>query len=328
MTYILVCAAKTARQPLPPSTLLARPTHDENFPIDVVSTWVDGNDAAWRSSLYKTYGTERERNSHLEPYHSPMREPGVAPAHDELYYSVHSIAKFMPWVRTYHLVTQRPHKPKWWVPAIGNMRLVLVHHDEIWRHPSLHLPVFNSNAIISQLVNIPNLAEHFILFDDDCFVGQPMTRPNFFTSAGAPVLRTRVMKPDNMPVGNWRRQVENLHSLLINDLGQISVHSPVHVCSTHLKSVFDRVLSKEYPDAIRKLRPFRSNVDVPTQYLVLGWMHAHNMLAPLPPNILTTFVNTGRLSEYEAFVPHLFCINDRLADSDFVSLQNILSKPS
>jgi hypothetical protein len=153
-----------------------------------------------------------------------------------------------------------------------------------------------------------------------------MTRSNFFTPDGTPVLRTRIMKPENMPVGNWRQQVENLHKLLIEDLGQIPIHSPVHVCSTHRRSVYDQVLSKEYPDTIRKLRPFRSNVDVPTQYLVLGWMHAHNMLAPLPQNILTTFVNTGRLAEYEAFVPHLFCINDRVTDSDFEILKNILSR--
>ena len=119
------------------------------FPIDVVCTWVDGQDPAWRSAVELLYVQELALHPGAHLYHSPMREPGGEHALDELYYSAHLVAKFMPWVRTFYLVTQRPQRPIWWQASLGSMALVLVHHDEIWQDPS-ELPVFNSNAITTR----------------------------------------------------------------------------------------------------------------------------------------------------------------------------------
>ena len=147
------------------------------FPVDVVSTWVDGTDADWLAQKQAAY---QELVAGMSPAetagvaYNPMRdpEPIVPGQRDELFYSAHSIAKFMPWVRRYYLVTMRPHKPSWW-PASGRMgkvQFVLIHHDEIAGGPASKLPTFNSIAIQTFLPNIPDLAEHFVLFDDDCDV--------------------------------------------------------------------------------------------------------------------------------------------------------------
>ncbi len=295
------------------------------FPIDVVCTWVDGRDAAWRASVEEHYLKELVLHPHAGMYHSPMREPGGRRALDELHYVVYLIAKFMPWVRTFYLVTQRPHKPLWWKDKVGNMTLKLVHHDEIWEDTS-QLPVFNSNAITKHIDRIPGLAEHFVLFDDDCFVGQPMQWSNFFTADGRPVIRTRHMHAETKE-GNWGIQVSNLDAAIQSVAGaNHTVHSPVHVCSPHVKSVYTYVVHDLFKVVTNNFKRFRSNADVPTQYLVVAWMHAQRKLVPLPKQIVTKFLLAGHLKTLLPFWPHLFCINDRLDDTDFAMLELLLNQ--
>ena len=51
----------------------------------------------------------------------------------------------------------------------------MVDHQEIFDDPS-KLPVFNSNAIISQPHRIPGLSEHFLYINDDVFFGRPVAK--------------------------------------------------------------------------------------------------------------------------------------------------------
>ncbi|MQT05573.1 stealth conserved region 3 domain-containing protein, partial [Streptomyces jumonjinensis] len=46
------------------------------------------------------------------------------------------------------------------------------------------LPTFNSHAIESQLHHIKGLSEHFLYFNDDMFLGRPVTPQDFFHSNG------------------------------------------------------------------------------------------------------------------------------------------------
>jgi hypothetical protein len=254
-----------------------------------------------------------------------MREPGGEHVLDELYYSAHLVAKFMPWVRTFYLVTQRPQRPIWWQASLGSMALVLVHHDEIWQDPS-ELPVFNSNAITREVVRIPGLAEHFILFDDDCFVGRPLDWSAFFGTNGAPTLRTRRLQAAHKDSGsNWRKQIENLMAAVQSVAGaRVEVHSPVHVCSPHLKSQYTYVVQQLFGHVCSQFKRFRSDADLPTQYLVVACMHAQKKLAKLPGHIQTAFYTAGQLSKHSSPPPHLFCINDRLDSTDWETLELLL----
>ena len=103
-------------------------------------------------------------------------------SHDELKYSLRSLERFAPWVRTVHIVTNGQIPP--WLRA-DHPRIHLVTHAEIFENPGF-LPTFNSFAIEGNLHRIPGLADHFVYFNDDIFIGAALPLDAYF-SAGQPV---------------------------------------------------------------------------------------------------------------------------------------------
>jgi hypothetical protein len=71
-------------------------------------------------------------------------------------------------------------RPFW---LLDHPKITIVDHKEIFKDPA-QLPTFNSQALECHLHRIPNLAEHFIYFNDDVFVGQPLSESDFFTDGG------------------------------------------------------------------------------------------------------------------------------------------------
>ncbi|MGH4032279.1 stealth family protein [Actinomycetota bacterium Odt1-20B] len=149
---------------------------DVLFPIDVVYTWVDGDDAQWRArrdaTLAQVSGA-REVNAHAA---SDARYEN----RDELRYSLRSLDMYAPWVRRVFLVTDRQ-VPDWL--DLSNPRVTVVDHTEIFGDPGC-LPTFNSHAIESQLHRIPGLSEHFLYMNDDVFLGAALTPQTFFHANG------------------------------------------------------------------------------------------------------------------------------------------------
>ena len=146
-----------------------------SFPIDVVYTWVDGNDPEWLADKERSLGdphtvVEHERVHHKERFFD----------REELRYSLRSLELFAPWVRTIHLVTSGQ-VPEWL--NVEHPRLQLVTHRDIFTQPK-HLPTFNSHAIESQLHHVPDLADHFIYLNDDVMLGCPAQPHDFFAANG------------------------------------------------------------------------------------------------------------------------------------------------
>jgi hypothetical protein len=143
------------------------------FSIDAVYTWVDGADPA--------HAAKRAR---YLPKGASARDGGATLFRDsrELRYSLRSLARYAPWIRRVHLVTDGQ-RPAWLQERPG---LSLVDHAEIV--PSQYLPTFNSHVIEAYLHRIPNLAEQYIYFNDDCFLAAPATPGDFFTDNGLPHL--------------------------------------------------------------------------------------------------------------------------------------------
>src|SRR5690606_34630446 len=98
--------------------------------------------------------------------------------HDELRYSLRSLARYLPWVRSVYVVTAGQ-VPDWLRP---DDRLRVVDHREIL--PAEALPTFNSQVIEAHLHRVDGLAEHFIYFNDDFFVARPLTKEHFFEPNG------------------------------------------------------------------------------------------------------------------------------------------------
>ena len=144
-----------------------------NEPVDVVYTWVDGDDPTWR--------TEFEHWKHID---DPDRR-GDHAAHasryasrDELRYSLRSLWSNAGWVRHVYIVTA-DQVPDW---LHQDDRLTVVPHHSIFPHE--WLPTFNSHAIESRLHHIDGLAEHFVYLNDDMFLGRQVAPGRFFTPNG------------------------------------------------------------------------------------------------------------------------------------------------
>ncbi|MFF7645832.1 stealth conserved region 3 domain-containing protein [Streptomyces canus] len=171
----LFTALAPADRPLPlvrTRREFARPgPEDVRFPVDVVYTWVDGHDPAWR---------ERRAACAGRAYHEEADNAARYLNRDELRYSLRSLRQYAPWVRTIYLVTD-DQVPAWLDTGAAGLRVI--GHKEIFSDPSL-LPTFNSHAIESQLHHIDGLAEHFLYFNDDVFLGRPVIPQDFFLANG------------------------------------------------------------------------------------------------------------------------------------------------
>jgi len=146
-------------------------------PIDAVYTWVDGADPAWRQKKCEALAALGEDAAQLhESGTSDVRYTN----RDELRYSLRSLERFAPFVRTVYLVTDRQ-TPHWL--DVDHPSLQLVSHEDLFPDLS-HLPSFSSRAIECHLHRIPGLSERFLYFNDDVLLARPTTPDNFFDEDG------------------------------------------------------------------------------------------------------------------------------------------------
>ncbi|GAB1691973.1 stealth family protein [Krasilnikovia sp. M28-CT-15] len=157
-------------------TEFAAPLPDDvQFPIDAVFTWVDGEDPDWRerkNAALTAFGHQKINT--IATNHSRFI------SRNELKYALRSIVSFAPWIRHIYLVTDDQIPPWLDESAPG---LTVVRHRELFGDTGV-LPTFNSHAIESRLHLIPGLAEHFIYFNDDMFIGRPIGPTAFFHANG------------------------------------------------------------------------------------------------------------------------------------------------
>lgn len=146
---------------------------DSQHPIDVVFTWVDNKDHAWAKKYQAAIKDVSGVGLGLHANDDSRFEN-----HNELYYSVLSVRRYMPWVRKIFIVTdeQQPDFP------VDNEEVFVVDHKEIIDR--LYLPTFNSHVIEAFLHKIDGLSENFIYFNDDVFVARDLLPGHFFRSNG------------------------------------------------------------------------------------------------------------------------------------------------
>jgi len=147
-----------------------------SFPIDVVYTWVDGGDPAWRERKAEAL----RENGWVTGVSGQATNESRFASRDELRYSLRALHAFAPWIRHVFLVTD-DQVPAWLDTA--HPAVTVVSHREIFGDTG-RLPTFNSQAIESRLHRIPGLAEHFLYLNDDVFLGRPVPPEMFFTPGG------------------------------------------------------------------------------------------------------------------------------------------------
>lgn len=135
--------------------------------IDFVIFWVDGSDPAWLAQRREWVPAP---NDELEDA-SPIRSRDWR----TLRHWFRAVERFAPWVRRVHFVTWG-HMPAWLDTSHPKLHVVN-HRDFI---PAEYLPTFNSLTIGLNLHRIEGLAEQFVVFNDDMFLGRPCRPEHFF----------------------------------------------------------------------------------------------------------------------------------------------------
>ena len=230
---------------------------DVTGPIDVVYTWVDGEDPEWNAQRLAALGVPEEQRTAAATHAARFR------SHDELRYSLRSLEMFAPWVRRVHIVTAGQ-VPEWL--DVDHPRLRLVDHREMFSDPSA-LPVFNSHAIESQLHHIPGLAERYLYMNDDVFFGRPVAPDLFFHGNGlakffmsSALMDAHDHKPDDSPVTS---AAKNNRALIGERFGRRVTHQFQHTPHPQLRSVLEQ-MEQEHPDVFARVAasPFRHPDDL------------------------------------------------------------------
>lgn len=295
------------RQPAFPEMAVPH-VDDVTFPIDLVYTWVDGTDPAWRARMV----TARERLD------LPVPESALHDARflslDELRYSIRSAVAFAPWFRRIYLVTDHQVPP--WLDA-SDPRIVVVSHEEIWSDRT-QLPVFNSHAIESRLHHIPGLAEHYVYLNDDVFFGR-MTYPHAFFSPGG-LIRffaspTRIGLGDRAldePAGSTA--AKNDRRILLGATGAIQTQRLKHTAHPQRRSVALE-LEERFEDVYRRTAGsvFRSPLDISP--IALQTWYAYRTGRAMPGSARYAYVGVSsreqlhRLDELRGGTFSMFCLN-------------------
>ncbi len=227
-------------------------------PIDVVYTWVDGDDPAWRRRKAETLA-----ESHGTDLHALAVNDSRFQSHDELRYSLRSLDMYADWVRQVFLVTD-DQVPAWL--DTSNPRMRVVSHRELFGDRG-RLPTFNSHAIESQLHRIDGLAENYLYLNDDVFFARPARPDSFVLANGLAKFFLSVVKiaPGPVRLGDLpvTSAAKNNRDLLLERFGRTVDHKFRHMPHSLRRSVmFDLERDFAEPVAATAQAQFRDVRDI------------------------------------------------------------------
>lgn len=278
-------------------------------PIDVVYTWVDDRDPAWRE-LRGRYRPDEVLPSGASDERFEDR--------DELRFSLRSLHLYAPFVRNVFLVTagQRPD----WLDR-SDPRLTVVDHEDIFPDPGV-LPVFNSHAIEACLHRIPGLGDRYVYFNDDVLLGREISPSDLYSGAGLAKVRLGFGAiydgrpvPDAIPT-DWAAY--RAAQLLERDLGYRPTHKLKHTPLPQLREVLTE-LEERYPDELTTTRAarFRSRTDLAVPSMFAPHYAIATGRGVEAPHVANEYVfaNTGhshwskRRDSILEKRPQFFCLN-------------------
>jgi len=288
------------------------------YPVDLVYTWVDGSDENWKKE--KIYWQKKLNKN--DPY---AASEARSRDREELLHSLRSVDEYLPWVRKIYIVTDRQ-IPKWL--DTSNPKIEIIDHSQIF--PKDALPVFNSIAIENVMVNIPNLSEHFIYSNDDCFVNKPLEKSFFFDRYGNVILYTDP-EYNKMYSEAVRRNPDSIFAKLVASgydvfLKKINLKktdilrlSNTHNMQSYRKSSVLK-MSKVFMDEIKQTTysKFRDGSNVDVLWFSLMYDYAKDKLAVLNATKNMEQYNckyagiyiTSNMKDFDEKDPCLFCLND------------------
>ncbi len=238
--------------------------------------------------------------------------------HEELRYSLRSVARYAPFVNHIYIITMNQ-RPIW---LADHPKITIVDHAEIFRNLD-DLPTFNSHALESNIHRVPGLSEHFIYFNDDVFLGAPVQPEYFFVGDQLNVLFEKGLTPSGPPQENetvYRRALRNMNAFLdehfIGEPRQRLCHAPFALRKSYIED-FERKFPHIF--AINSSHRFRSEHDytLTNGLLQYYWKYQGKIVFHPLGNMMVSlrrdefFERTAqRLQRLKEKRPATFCLQD------------------
>ena len=272
-------------------------------PIDFVVTWLDSSDLEWQKEYNKYKGINTDGDTSASRFRD----------WDLFRYWFRAVEKYAPWVNKVYLITNGTF-PKWINP--NHPKLVLVKHNDYI--PEKFLPTFNSCTIELHMNKIKGLSEHFVYFNDDCYINSPIT-PEYYFRKGLPcdcneetffnvarynpvdrfnifismfvdisVLNRHFIRKKcvSKSIRRWMGFHLRFQGLMTSILMTIARKTRFvgfnkkHVEQPFLKSVFEEVWAEEQPLLEQSCTRFREDV-ILNPYIFRYWQFASNKFHPI-----------------------------------------------
>ena len=145
--------------------------------IDVVITWVDGNDPAHKRKIQPWLNPQAQASDDIA---GPTRYRSEG----EIFYCVASVLHFAPFVRKIFIVSdgQNPRLDAFIQKNFPDNKIPveIVDHTVIFSGYDEYLPVFNSRAVETCIYRIPGLSENYVYFNDDFFLVRPVKKTDWY----------------------------------------------------------------------------------------------------------------------------------------------------
>ncbi|RDE08064.1 Stealth CR1 domain-containing protein [Pelagibacterium lacus] len=166
---------------------------------DAVFTWVDGADP----------DHARKRARYLAEEQGDLARHATDPTRfadrGELFYGLHLVRKFAPWIERIFVVTDQQ-RPRWLGPRLAQrLGVSVIDHRDIFPSTGAVLPNFNSTSIESFLFRIEGLSERFLYFNDDMFLVRPTREADYF--GPEPIFRGAWISDPMGPLEGLQREV-------------------------------------------------------------------------------------------------------------------------
>ncbi len=313
-------------------------------PIDIVYTWVDGNDPAWQAIKESYLAAAIKKNRSVAWSKSWAKMVVLLDGatqnrfvdNDELRYSLRSVFKYAPFVNHIYIITMNQ-RPAW---LASHPKITIIDHTQIFKNQD-DLPTFNSHALESNLHRIPGLSEYFIYFNDDVFLGAPVAPEDFFVDDKLNVFFEQGLSPSGQPIDGetaYRKAWRNTNAFL--DL-HFKIERRHRLCHTPfaLRKSYIEQFEQQFPEifAGNSCHRFRSEQDfnVTNGLLQYYWSYHDKIVSrPLTSRPVSSMMISFRtddalhrtIEQLEVLKnnwPVTFCLQD-LMDEKSVQAQALL----
>lgn len=273
--------------------------------MDVVITYVNGNDPLWQADYAAAVGGD--------PLRKRFCDWGT------LRYLFRGIETHLPFVERVFLVVARESQVPEWVDRTAVS--VVLHRDFI---PGEYLPLFNASAIELFLHRIPGLGERFLYFNDDVFPVGDLSEADFFADGRAATGFSRHLFAFN----GFKRLVRNADRTARKACGMPPSPfflRPQHTCTPMVREACAELFGRAETDLRASVSRIRSERDV-NQYVFTDYLYYQGRALRRRLSCRHFSLSVASAGRVEAFLSHpdrkLVCINDvEMTDARFSALR-------